>query len=202
MTPLKDFCSSADAILVNIADAVTGKVSEMLINLKNLETYIRTLLETNPAKIYPIVASNLNHYRRNLVDKELEIKAKLQELLPAVKARTNGKSEKDLIKLIQDYNLSPFNNIKSQIFLDSRSLEIKALSLLMKDFDNSKQENFEIVDYKNPNQASLFLKYRKVVKFSVFILQPESVTKAFLSGNSTKSVFWYNDAAKARALGY
>ena len=72
----------------------------------------------------------------------------------------------------------------------------------MKDFDNSKQENFEIVDYKNPNQASLFLKYRKVVKFSVFILQPESVTKAFLSGNSTKSVFWYNDAAKASALGY
>ena len=93
------------------------------------------------------------------------IKAKLQELLPAVKARKNGKSEKDLINLIQDYNLSPFNNIKSQIFLDSRSLEIKALSLLMKDFDNSKQENFEIVDYKNPNQASLFLKYRKVVKF-------------------------------------
>ena len=201
MTPLKDFCSSADAILVNIADAVTGKVSEMLINLKNLETYIITLLETNPAKIYPIVASNLNHYRQNLVDKELEIKAKLQELLPAVKARTNGKSEKDLIKLIQDYNLSPFNNIKSRIFLDSRSLEIKALNLLMKDLDSSKQENFEIADYKNPNKASLFLKYRKVVEFSVNILQPESVTKAFLSGNSTKSTFWYNDNAKASALG-
>ena len=159
------------------------------------------MLETNPAKTYPIVASNLNHYRRNLADKELMIKAKLQELLPAVKARKNGKSEKDLINLIQDYNLSPFNNIKSRIFLDSRSLEIKALNLLMKDLDSSKQENFEIADYKNPNKASLFLKYRKVVEFSVNILQPESVTKAFLSGNSTKSTFWYNDNVKASALG-
>ena len=177
------------------------KVSDMLVNLKGLETYIRTLLETRPAKIYPVVASNLNLYQRNLADKDLKIKGKLQELLPAVKARKNGKSEKDLMNLIKDYNFSPFNNIKSRIFLDSRSLEIKALNLLMKDLDSSKQENFEIADYKNPNKASLFLKYRKVVEFSVNILQPESVTKAFLSGNSTKSTFWYNDNAKASALG-
>ena len=119
MTPLKEFCSGADAILVNIADSVMDKVSDMLVNLKGLETYIRTLLETRPAKIYPAVASNLNLYRTKLTDKNLRIKEKLQELLPAVKARTNGKSEKDLMDLIKDYNLSPFNKIKSRIFLDS-----------------------------------------------------------------------------------
>ena len=166
---MKEFCSGADAILVNIADSVMDKVSDMLVNLKGLETYIRTLLETRPAKIYPVVASNLNLYQRNLADKDLKIKGKLQELLPAVKARKNGKSEKDLMNLIKDYNLSPFNNIKSRIFLDSRTLEIKALNLLMKGLDSSTQDNFEIADYKNPNQASLLLNYRKTVKFSVYI---------------------------------
>ena len=179
------------------------KVSEMLVNLEELDTIIRTLLETRPAKIYPAVASNLNLYRTKLTDKNLRIKEKLQELLPAVKARTNGKSEKDLMDLIKDYNLSPFNKIKSRIFLDSRDLEIKALNLLMEDLDSSTQNNFEIADYQNPNQAALFLKYRKIVEFSVSILQSESVTKAFLSGtNYSKSPFWYNAKAKASLLGY
>ena len=73
----------------------------------------------------------------------------------------------------------------------------------MEDLDSSTQNNFEIADYQNPNQAALFLKYRKIVEFSVSILQSESVTKTFLSGtNSSKSPFWYNDKTKARALGY
>ena len=180
-----------------------NKVSEMLVDLNGLDTYIRTLLETRPAKIYPVVTSNLDLYRTKLADKELKIKGKLQELLPAVKARANGKSEKDLMDLIKDYNLSPFNKVKSRTFLDSRSLEIKALNLLMKDLDSSTQDNFEIADYKNPNQASLLLNYRETVKFSVYILQSESVTKEFLSGkNSAKSTFWYNVDAKASDLGY
>ena len=180
-----------------------NKVSEMLVELNSLDTYIRTLLETRPAKIYPAVASNLNLYHKSLADKELKIKGKLQELLPDVKARMNGKSEKNLIHLVQDYNLSPFNKVKSRIFLDSRSLEIKALSLLMEDLDTSTQKNFEISKDNNPNQPALFLKYSKIIEFSISILPSESVTKAFLSGtNSSKSPFWYNDKTKARALGY
>ena len=189
--------------MTTISDSVMNKVSEMLVELNSLDTYIRTLLEKKPAKIYPAVASNLNLYRTQLTDQNLRIKEKLRELLPAVKAGTNGKSEKDLMDLIKDYNLSPFNKVKSRIFLDSRSLEIKALNLLMEDLEISTQNNFEIADYKNPNQASLLLKHRKIVAFSVSILQSESVTKAFLSGiNSSTSPFWYNDKAKASLLGY
>ena len=179
------------------------KVSDMLMDLQGLDTYIRTLLETKPANIYPAVRSNLNLYKTHLADKELKIKEKLQELLPAVKGRTNGKSEKDLIDLINNYNLSPFNKIKSRIFLDSRNLEIKALNLLIKDLDTSTQDNFEIADYKEPNKAALLLKYPKIVQFSVNILQSKKVTQAFLSGgNSTQSTFWYNDNAKASNLGH
>ena len=203
LTPIKEFCSSADNILVNIGNSVMEKVSEMLMDLQGLDTYIRTLLETKPANIYPAVRSNLNLYKTHLADKELKIKEKLQELLPAVKGKTNGKSEKDLIDLINNYNLSPFNKIKSRIFLDSRNLEIKALNLLIKDLDTSTQDNFEIADYKEPNKAALLLKYPKIVQFSVNILQSKKVTQAFLSGgNSTQSTFWYNDNAKASNLGH
>ena len=181
LTPIKEFCSGADNILVNIGDSVMGKVSEMLMDLQGLDTYIRTLLGTKPANIYPAVRSNLNLYKTHLADKELKIKEKLQELLPAVKGRTNGKSEKDLVDLIKDYNLSPFNNIKSRLFLDSRNLEIKALNVLMKDLDTSIQDNFEIADYKEPHKAALLLKYSKIVQFSVNILQSKKVTQAFLS---------------------
>ena len=202
LTPIKEFCSDSENILVNIGDNVMGKVSEMLMDLQGLDTYIRTLFETKPAKIYPAVRSNINLYKTHLADKELKIKEQLQELLPAVKGRTNGKSEKDLIDLIKDYNLSPFNNIKSRLFLDSRNLEIKALNVLMKDLDTSTQDNFEIADYKEPNKAALLLKYPKIVQFSVNILQSIKVTQAFLTGgNSANSKFWYNDDAKASNLG-
>ena len=93
------------------------KVSEMLVNLEELDTIIRTLLETRPAKIYPAVASNLNFYRTKLTDKNLRIKEKLQELLPAVKARTNGKSEKDLMDLIKDTICHPLIKLRVESFL-------------------------------------------------------------------------------------
>ena len=107
MNQLEEVCTIADAILVNIADSVIGKVSKMLVSLKDLDTYVQALLETSPAKIYPAVASNLNHYCLQLTEKTLKMKENLQTLFPAVKAETNGKSEQDLINIIQDYNLLP-----------------------------------------------------------------------------------------------
>ena len=134
--------------MVSIADGAMTKVSDMLTNLQKLKTYANTLLETRTAKLYPAVQSNLNLYKTHLEDKELNITATLQDLLPDIKGRRNGKSEKDLILLMKDFNTSPLNTIRSNIYLNSRALEIKALALLMMDMDSSAQENFEIADYK------------------------------------------------------
>ena len=203
LTPKKVFCSgSIDTILVSIGDSVMGKVSDMLMDMQELQTYIRTLLQTKQSKNYPAIRSNLNLYKIKLKEKEIKVKSELQKLLPAIKGRKDGKNEKDLMLLLNEYNSSPFNTIKSTVFLDSRGLEIKALSLLMEDLDSSTQKNFEIADYKEPTKAALMLKYRKVVRFSVNILQSEHVTKRFLKGNSTQTDFWYNDDKKASALGY
>ena len=179
------------------------KLSDMLIGLQELKTYVRTLLQTKQSDTYPAVRSNLHLYKIKLEGKEINIKSKLQKLLPAIKGRKDGKSEKDLMVLLKEYNTSPFNTIKSTVFLDSRLLEIKALHLLMKGLDSSLQDNFEIADYKEPNKANLMLNYRKVVQFSVNILQSEKLTKDFLKGaNSSKTNFWYNDNKKASALGF
>ena len=179
-----------------------GKVSGMLMGLQELQTYTLTLLQTKQSKNYPAIRENLNLYKIKLEDKEIKIKSELQELLPAIKGRKDGKNEKDLMLLLSEHNTSPFNTIKSTEFLDSRGLEIKALSLLMEDLDSSTQKNFEIADYKEPTKAALMLNYRKVVRLSVNILQSEQVTKRFLEGNSTQTGFWYNDDKKASALGY
>ena len=118
LTPLNEFCSSADAILINFPDSVTNKVSEILVELNGLDTYIRTLVETRPAKIYPAVVSDLNLYRTQLTDKSLRIKEKLQELLPAL--------------------LSPFNKVKKQNLSwqskswNKRSWKAKAMLLCTK----------------------------------------------------------------------
>ena len=203
LTPKKVFCSgSIDTILVSIGDSVMGKVSDMLMGLQELQTYTRTLLQTKQSKNYPAIRSNLNLYQTKLEDKEIKIKSELQKLLPAIKGRKDGKNEKDLMKILNEFNRSPFNKIKSTTFLDSRGLEIKALGLMMKDLDSSTQTNFEIADYKEPTKVALMMKYGKVVRFSVNILQSEQITKEFLRGSiSTQGGFWYNDDEKASSLG-
>ena len=179
-----------------------GKLSDMLVGLQELKTYVDTLLQAEQSKSYISVESNLILYSVKLAEKETNVKSELQKLLPEIKGRKDGKNEKDLMLLLNKYNTSPFNTIKSKIFLDSRALEIEALNLLMKDLDGLSQKNFKIADYKLPKKASLMLDFSKVVHFSINILQSEKVTIEFLrSAKLTQTDFWYNDDKKASALG-
>lgn len=202
LTPIQEFCDKTESIALSIAESNIDAVSTMLANMELLESRVRTLLATSIAITYPSVKTNLNIYKTKLKAKGFEIKKVLKDVLPAIKSGSSNKSEHDLINLLAEVDSSPFNFIKSEMFLTNRSREIKAIKELMADFSSISKKNFAIADFREPTKARLMLNYEKVLIFSVNILQTETVTETFLSGSKESDLhFWYDDVSKASTLG-
>ena len=160
---------------------------------------IDTLLSSIPAYDYPAIRENLNLHKVKLTSRILEVKEKLQTLLPDIRAGKEG--EKELIQLLGDINDSPFEYEKSEMFLSSRGLEIRALNLLVEGFDEYSLNNFRAADYKQPTRAHIMMNHDRVVIFDVNILQSKEVTEKFLKNEKVNSSFWYHNDIKASDLG-
>uniref|UniRef100_A0A7M5WSN9 Chitin-binding type-2 domain-containing protein n=1 Tax=Clytia hemisphaerica TaxID=252671 RepID=A0A7M5WSN9_9CNID len=199
LTPIQDFCDATDTILVSIGDSLTQKTAEMLSHFNVLSMEINTLLNSGPAFEYPVIRENLNLYKINLNSKLLKIKEKLQTLLPDIRAGKEG--AKELNNLLVEANESPFEFVKSEAFLNSRSLEIRALNLLTDGFNEYSLKNFRVADFKQPTRAQIMMNYLHVVVLDVNILQSKQITQKFLQNEKINSSFWYNNDAKASELG-
>ena len=160
---------------------------------------INTLLSSGPAFQYPVVRENLNLYKVKLNSRLLNIKEQLQTLLPNIRAGKRG--ERELNQLLVEVNESPFEFVKSEAFLNTRSLEIGALNLINDGFNEYSLKNFRVADFKQPTRAQIMMNYHYAVVLDVNILQSKEITQKFLINEKINSSFWYNDDAKARELG-
>lgn len=202
LTPLSEYCDASNAILASIGESAMTAVSKALEELEFLEMKVNTLLRTNPAILYPAVKENLVLYKTHLQKYQIEFKGKLQQLLPAIRGRTDGKSEEDLLKLLIEYKKSPLEKAKSVEYLLKREREITAINYLTEGFNTASQENFDIADYKRANGVRLLINYRKVIILSVNILLSPQVTQNFLAGKKiNESNFWYEHNPSVGLLG-
>ena len=100
-------------IVADIGDAAMTQISTMLEELEYLKTKTRTLLQTNPVIQYKAVRENLLLYKTDLDGAVLEFKRELRQLLPQIRGKKNGKSESDLLTMLNQYKSSPFEKSKS-----------------------------------------------------------------------------------------
>ena len=201
LTPISAYCGPSTTIVANIGDAAMAEISKMLEDFEFLEAGILTLLQTNPALQYQAVRENLLLYKTNLDKVMLETKRELRQLLPQVRGRQNGKSESDLLKILIQYNSSPFEKSKSMVFLQNLEREIKAIEYLTDGI--SVRKNFIIADYKHANDVKLLINFRNVTIFTVNILSDTRSTQEFLNNSKTTkdSTFWYNHNPSVGFLG-
>ena len=131
----------------------------------------------------------------------LEFKRELRQLLPQIRGKKNGKSESDLLTMLNQYKSSPFEKSKSLEFLRGLEREINAIEHLTKGI--KKQNNFIIADYKDANDVRLLINYRRVVIFTVNILSDKRSTQQYLANNKTAkhSTFWYDHSPSIGLLG-
>lgn len=175
------------------------KLVEMLENLERLQKKVNTLLSL-PLIKYQSVRKNLQTYKRYLSNYQIDVKGKLRNILPAIRARK--KSEADLNQLMVNYTSSPARYQKSYNFLLRRNREIQALQYLLEQFDVKSHKNKQIMYYEYANDVSIKLAHPRVVVFSMNILQVENITESFLNGNEIdESEFWFNNGKSVSYLG-
>ena len=81
-------------------------------NFESIKRKVTALLASRPAIDFHPVQRNLDIFKLNLKNYKSKFKSKLQEILPKIKGGGQGSSEADLIRLLSQYNLSPYNTIK------------------------------------------------------------------------------------------
>ena len=193
LTPITTYCKKKDVLLVGISDQLINEVSITLEKFGSIKSKVNTLLASRPAVDFQAVKKNLDIFKLDLKLSESKFKSKLQDILPKIKGGGAGSSETDLIKLLNCYNLSPYNKEKSARFLGRRNREIQAIQFVLNLFRNSKASNIKVVDFESANDVENLLAKTFVVVFKVNILQPKTITESFINGTEVdEEDFWFN----------
>ena len=202
LTPITTYCKKADVLLIGISDQLINQVTMTLEKFESIKRKVTTLLASRPAIDFQPVQRNLDIFNLNLKNYESKFKSKLQEILPKIKGGGQGSSEADLIRLLSQYNLSPYNKETSGRFLGRRKREIQAMQFVLNLFGNSKASNIKVVDFESANDVENLLSKIYVVVFEVNVLQPETVTDSFINGLEVNETnFWFNTNEDIGAVG-
>jgi len=199
LSPIQDYCTNADVVLVKISKQAMETVTETLNNLEITTNKVETLLNSRAAKQFLPVRKNLDFFRNALKQFQNKLKSKLITILPAIKGNDGQKSEKDLILMLNEYYASPYSKDKSDAFLSSRNREIEALNYLLDHF-KSDSDNVIVSDYHSANDVEIFLKNPKVVVFGVNILV-KAITERYLAGNLNETAIWFNKDEEVKKVG-
>ena len=202
LTPIPTYCKEADILLIGISDQLINQLTMTLEKFESIKRKVTTLLASRPAIDFQPVQRNLDIFNINLKNFESKFKSKLQEVLPKIKGGGQGSSEADLIRLLSQYNVSPYNKEKSGRFLGRRKREIQAIQFVLNLFGSSKGSNIKIVDFEYASDVRDLLSKTYVVVFEVNVLQPKTVTDSFISGSEVNETnFWFNTNEDIGAVG-
>ena len=202
LTPITTYCNKADVLLIGISDQLINQVTATLEKFESIKRKVTTLLASRPAIDFQPVKSNLDKFNLHLKNYESKFKSNLQEILPKIKGGGQGSSEADLIRLLSEYNLSPYNKETSARFLGRRKREIQAMQFVLNLFGNSKASNIKVVDFESANDVENLLSKIFVAVFEVNVLQPKTVTDSFINGLEVNETnFWFNIDEDIGAVG-
>ena len=202
LTPITTYCNKADVLLIGISDQLINQVTMTLEKFESIKRKVTTLLASRPAIDFQPVRRNLDTFNLHLKNYESKFKSNLQEILPKIKGGGQGSSEADLIRLLSQYNLSPYNKETSARFLGRRKREIQAMQFALNLFGNSKASNIKVVDFESANDVENLLSKIYVVVFEVNVLQPKTVTDSFVNGLEVNETnFWFNTDEDIGAVG-
>ena len=157
LTPITTYCKEADVFLIGISDQLVNEVTMTLEKFESIKRKVATLLASRPAIDFQPVQRNLGTFNLHLKNYESKFKSKFQEILPKIKGGGQGSSEVDLIRLLSQYNLSPYNKEKSGRVLGRRKREIQAMQFVLSLFGKSKSSNIKVADFESANDVDNLL---------------------------------------------
>jgi len=145
-----------------------------------------SLSKTRAAIVYKSTIGSILHKFISELDKYKNVwEQKLVQILPEVKSGTEA--EVELMKLILDYQTSPFELNSANHFLTNRRRELETLELPIK----NKVDGTTIEDSLNGNQC-LFERPRFAVQYNLYVLPITNIVEEYINtfqNNSDNSIW-------------
>ena len=85
LTPVSRFCDASAAILVGISETLIQKATKMLDQLERTKLQAQTLARTDAVQKYMALQKIINAFMNKLDTFVLNLKAKLQDILPKIR---------------------------------------------------------------------------------------------------------------------
>ena len=124
----------------------------MRADFTKVEKRLRTLMGSLVAKGYPRYKNILAAFRASYGKFKTEKIVEMQEILPTI--RGGGESEHRLTKLIGSYEVSIYNWVHVESFLDVRNREIGTITNVLEQADKSTTNSIE-VDYGGSSEGNI-----------------------------------------------
>jgi len=191
LLPVTWVCTDAEYVLEEINEGTMKTMINMLNDMDLMSMKVGGLLTRNAAQKYIPIRRNLNMFKVQFESYKLNVKRKLQEILPNIRAGT-GFGEEDLNLLYSEYIASPFNINNASIFLSNRNREIESIESLTDQFPM--ESNIAVVDYESANDVRYIYSFKNNLILELNILTPSLYVESFLNGTMlSEDNFWYND---------
>lgn len=132
LSPIENYCTGdIQSILREITGQITDQIFSSVENLDKLMIRVESLENSAPANAFPsTIKTNINLFKKELTKYRNSFSQSLGEILPKVRGQFIGES--GLIEVLNDLADSPFEQGRSDIFLDKLEKEIGTIALYMK----------------------------------------------------------------------
>ncbi|XP_063687942.1 uncharacterized protein LOC134821190 [Bolinopsis microptera] len=201
LTPIKFFCDGTDALIIEINEYLTNKVTEILTELSDLKKRVKTLLGRDPSIRFSSIKGQLLTFQAGLAAFTLEMTAEVASLLPALK--TGEADESELEALLGHYIESKWNKDKAEVFLDRRAREIRTIELVTEEANQLSEVSLSDIGAATDNKCIFNHKYATV--YQLYVLPEQNVADLYRKGQysgDTESGNWYNDLRRVGQAGY
>lgn len=203
LTPLSYLCSATTALLADISDDIIEKAGRVLVELDQTKLEARSLRYNHVSDAIPAIRAVLDTFLDKLDKYTDTLKMEVRDQLVALKGGAGNEAE--FVKLLGEYDNSPFSASKSKLFLQLRAREISTIELIMTEATKHKRgkDVFVVADYQNADDVECIYESTYSYTFAVKVLPDEDTAQKFIATGDVddESKYWYNDLETVGKVG-
>ena len=183
LTPIDQYCDGTQEVLRQLSKGIADQSIQVLTDMELLGIELNSLLDAPAAVAYPnTIGSNLNLFKEKFSVFSLNFKQKLGVILPKIKGGIDGLGEPDLVNLIRNYETSPFELEKANMFLGRRNREVDTIGLFMQ-HKGKPGEGIVVEEDSSADGNKCRVDFSFLVEFALPVLPKNELVKDYLECN-------------------
>ena len=206
MSPIDKYCDERTSILNKLSEEKIKRSLEIMKDLETMRAKINDLSARKSAKTYyHSIGKHMASFLTKFSKWEAMWKQNISLVLPKIK--TNDMAESKFVRLIIEYDDSPWNLIAASFFMDNRRREMDTVDMIIE----QKPKNVVIQETGNGNGNICLFQHKYLVQYTLHVLPGDDVVDNYIKviqdpllelDDYSESKEWFNDETMVAKAGY